>query len=68
MIIIYRKGTLLNGKNSTILYGYGGFNISETPVFSIPIALWLEMGGVMLSLTLEVAVNMVKNGIWPEQK
>jgi prolyl oligopeptidase len=46
MIIIYRKGTLLNGKNSTILYGYGGFNISETPVFSIPIALWLEMGGV----------------------
>jgi prolyl oligopeptidase len=46
MIIIYRKGTLLNGKNPTILYGYGGFNISETPVFSIPIALWLEMGGV----------------------
>jgi prolyl oligopeptidase len=46
MIITYRKGTLLNGKNPTILYGYGGFNISETPGFSIPIALWLDMGGV----------------------
>ena len=46
MIITYRKGTLLNGKNPTILYGYGGFNISETPGFSIPVALWLDMGGV----------------------
>jgi prolyl oligopeptidase len=46
MIITRRKGTLLNGKNPTILYGYGGFNISETPGFSIPVALWLEMGGV----------------------
>lgn len=46
MIITYRKGTLLNGKNPTILYGYGGFNISQTPAFSIPNALWLEMGGV----------------------
>ena len=46
MIITYRKGTLLNGKNPTILYGYGGFNISQTPAFSISNALWLEMGGV----------------------
>jgi prolyl oligopeptidase len=46
MIITSKKGTLLNGKNPTILYGYGGFNISETPGFVIPVALWLEMGGI----------------------
>jgi prolyl oligopeptidase len=46
MIITYRKGMQLNGKNPAILYGYGGFNISETPGFSISVALWLEMGGV----------------------
>jgi prolyl oligopeptidase len=46
MIITYKKGTKLNGKNPTILYGYGGFNISVTPGFSISTALWLEMGGV----------------------
>ena len=46
MIITYKKGTQLNGKNPTILYGYGGFNISETPAFGVSTALWLEMGGV----------------------
>jgi prolyl oligopeptidase len=46
MIITYKKGTVLNGKNPTILYGYGGFSVSITPAFSIPTALWLEMGGV----------------------
>jgi prolyl oligopeptidase len=46
MIITRRKGTPLNSKNPTILYGYGGFNISETPGFSIPVALWLETGGI----------------------
>jgi prolyl oligopeptidase len=46
MIITRRKGTQLNGKNPTILYGYGGFNISETPGFSIPVALWLQTGGI----------------------
>ena len=46
MIITCRKGTVLNGKNPAIIYGYGGFSISETPAFSIPIALWLQMGGV----------------------
>ena len=46
IIITYKKGTPLNGKNPTILYGYGGFSISETPVFSTPMALWLEMGGI----------------------
>ena len=46
MIITYKKGTVLNGKNPTILYGYGGFNISITPSFSIANAVWLENGGV----------------------
>lgn len=46
MIITYKKGTVMNGKNPTILYGYGGFNISQTPGFSVASALWLEMGGI----------------------
>lgn len=46
MIITYKKGTALNGKNPTILYGYGGFNISLTPSFSIANAVWMENGGV----------------------
>jgi len=46
MIITSKKGTELNGKNPTILYGYGGFNISITPSFSVTNAVWLEQGGV----------------------
>lgn len=46
MIITYKKGTELNGKNPTILYGYGGFNISLTPNFAVANAVWLEQGGV----------------------
>lgn len=46
MIISYKKGTVLNGNNPTILYGYGGFNISLTPSFSIANAVWFEQGGV----------------------
>ena len=46
MIISYKKGTVLNGKNPTILYGYGGFNISITPGFSITNAVWMEQGGI----------------------
>ncbi|MEW6990511.1 prolyl oligopeptidase family protein [Colwelliaceae bacterium 6441] len=46
MIITYKKGTKLNGKNPTILYGYGGFNVSLTPQFSVTRAVWLEQGGV----------------------
>ncbi|WP_319500981.1 prolyl oligopeptidase family serine peptidase [uncultured Draconibacterium sp.] len=46
MIITYKKGTELNGKNPTILYGYGGFNVSLTPSFSVTNAVWLEQGGV----------------------
>ncbi len=46
MIITHKKGLKLNGKNPTILYGYGGFNISLTPAFSIANAVWLEQGGI----------------------
>ncbi|MDD7915467.1 prolyl oligopeptidase family serine peptidase [Polaribacter ponticola] len=46
MIITHKKGLKLNGENPTILYGYGGFNVSLTPNFSIANAVWLEQGGV----------------------
>ena len=46
MIISYKKGTERNGQNPTVLYGYGGFNISITPAFSPAVLDWMEMGGV----------------------
>ena len=46
MIITHKKGLQLNGNNPTILYGYGGFNISLTPSFSIGNAVWMEQGGI----------------------
>ncbi len=46
MIITHKKGLELNGKNPTILYGYGGFNISLQPGFSITNSVWLEQGGI----------------------
>ncbi len=46
MIITHKKGLELNGKNPTILYGYGGFNVSLTPAFSIANAVWMEQGGI----------------------
>ncbi len=46
MIITHKKGIELNGKNPTILYGYGGFNVSLTPSFSIANSVWMEQGGV----------------------
>ena len=46
MIITHKKGLEYNGNNPTILYGYGGFNISLTPSFSPQNAVWMELGGV----------------------
>jgi prolyl oligopeptidase len=46
MIITHKKGVVLDGKNPTILYGYGGFDISLTPAFSITNAVWMELGGI----------------------
>jgi prolyl oligopeptidase len=44
--IMLRKGTRLDGKNPAILYGYGGYGLSQAPVFSPVRRLWLEQGGV----------------------
>ncbi|HXV13422.1 MAG TPA: prolyl oligopeptidase family serine peptidase [Candidatus Krumholzibacteria bacterium] len=46
MFITHKKGVKLDGSNPTLLYGYGGFNISMTPTFSIGRVMWLENGGV----------------------
>lgn len=46
MFIAHRKGLKLNGHQPTLLYGYGGFNISLTPAFSVKNLAWMEMGGV----------------------
>ena len=46
MIISHKKGLKLDGKNPTILYSYGGFNISMTPGFNIANAVWMEQGGI----------------------
>lgn len=47
MFITHKKGIELDGNNPTLLYGYGGFNISLTPGFSVSRLVWLEMGGVL---------------------
>lgn len=46
MIISYKKGMKKDGKNPLMLYGYGGFNISLTPAFSVVNAVWMENGGI----------------------
>lgn len=46
MFLVYKKGLVLNGTNPTLLYGYGGFNISMTPSFSVSRMMFLEQGGV----------------------
>jgi prolyl oligopeptidase len=46
MFLTYKKGLKLDGQNPTLLYAYGGFDISLTPSFSVPTIVWLEMGGV----------------------
>ena len=47
LIITHKKGLKLESKNPTILYGYGGFNISLTPAFSIANTIWMEQGGIL---------------------
>jgi prolyl oligopeptidase len=52
MFLVHKKGLKLNGQNPTLLYGYGGFNISETPYFSVSRLVWMEMGGVFAAPNL----------------
>jgi len=46
MFLTYKKGIKLDGENPTLLYAYGGFDISLSPFFSVPNVVWLEMGGI----------------------
>jgi len=46
MFIVYKKGLKLDGNNPVLLYGYGGFDVSLSPSFSISRAVWMEVGGV----------------------
>ena len=50
--ITHRKGLKLDGANRCLLYGYGGFNISLTPIFSVGRAVWLEQGGIYAMVNL----------------
>lgn len=52
MFIVSKKGIELNGKNPTILYGYGGFNVSLKPSFSSTLVAWLENGGIFAQANL----------------
>lgn len=47
MMISYKKGLKKDGKNPTMVYGYGGFNVSLTPSFSVTRAIWMENGGIL---------------------
>lgn len=46
MFITHKKGLKLDGSNPTYLYGYGGFNVSLSPAFSVGNLVWMELGGV----------------------
>jgi len=52
MFIVHKKGLKLDGTNPTLLYGYGGFNVSLTPYFSVIRLIWLEQGGVFAMANL----------------
>jgi prolyl oligopeptidase len=52
MFISYKQGLKRNGDNPTYLYGYGGFNIAQTPAFSVSNLVWMEMGGIYAQANL----------------
>ena len=52
MFIAYKKGIERDGDNPTLLYGYGGFNVSVPPLFSVGRLAWMEMGGVYAQANL----------------
>ena len=47
MFIVHKKGIKLDGSNKTLLYGYGGFNVSLLPSYSISRMVWVEQGNVL---------------------
>jgi prolyl oligopeptidase len=67
-MIITHKRIKLDGTNPTMLYGYGGFNVSLTPSFSIANAIWMENGGVYAVPNLRGGGEYGKNGTMPEPK
>lgn len=52
MFLTYKAGLEMDGHNPTLLYGYGGFNISGTPAFRVDRLVWLEMGGIFAHANL----------------
>jgi prolyl oligopeptidase len=46
MFLVHRRDVPRDGRRATLLYGYGGFNLAQLPSFSVPVAAWLEQGGV----------------------
>ena len=63
------KGIALDGNNPTLLYGYGGFEISMLPNYSAGVgSAWLERGGVYILATSGAAANLVPSGTTPPEK
>lgn len=52
LFIAYRKGLKRDGRNPTLLYGYGGFEVSLTPTFSVANLAWMERGGIFVMANL----------------
>lgn len=52
MFIVHRKDAPMDGSNRTLLYGYGGFQVSQQPAFSVARAVWLERGGILAVVNL----------------
>jgi prolyl oligopeptidase len=52
MFLVHKRNLVLNGDNPTMIYGYGGFNVSMTPHFSSTRLFWLEQGGIYAVVTL----------------
>ena len=65
MMISYKR-TEKDGKNPTILYSYGGFNISLQPAFSVVNAIWMENGGIYAVPNIRGGGEYGKNGMMPE--